>query len=206
MTGVGQGLKQNFVLSVGPDVSYRPDEYVTLHFFYNFEMLFYNDLGNGACSTPASVAASAGGCAGTAGYFRNTQTSTTETVGLSIDWRISDRLKLQGDYTLSYGSVMFGEFNGVFVKNATQSYQNVSNYPDINSVLNSVRLTATYRLADNMDLVFRAGYIALHNNDWNNTANAIQGAGSSSIATLTPGYSAPNYNVATLIAAMRVRF
>ena len=58
-----------------------------------------------------------------------------------------------------------------------QSYQNVTNYPDINSLMNSIRLTATYELAPNMELMLQGAYTCFHNNDWYDNANAIQGAG-----------------------------
>jgi Putative outer membrane beta-barrel porin, MtrB/PioB len=96
---------------------------------------------------------------------------------------------------LSYGTVMFGEFNGVFVANPTASYQNVSNYPDINSLLNSVKLTSTYQLESNVELILQGIYSSFHNNDWDNTANAIQGAGTTAISLLTPGlrHAEPQY-------------
>jgi len=49
-------------------------------------------------------------------------------------------------------------------------------------------------------------FMSFHNNDWNDTANAIQGNGSSSISLLTPGYSSPNYCVEALMAGVKVRF
>ena len=85
---------------------------MNLHFFYTYERIFFNNLGNGACSTvPIATAA----CAGTAGYFQNKYTSAVHTVGMSGDWKVTDKLKLGAEYTFAYGSVMFGEFNGVFV-------------------------------------------------------------------------------------------
>jgi hypothetical protein len=65
----------------------------------------------------------------------------------------------------------------------------VSNYPDINSLMNNVKLTATYEVAPNMDLMLQGAFTSFHNNDWNDTANAIQGAGTAAVSILTPGYS-----------------
>ena len=204
VTGVGQGVKQDFTLTLGPDFNYRPTKSLNLHVFYTFEMLFYNNTGNGSCSTVAQAATAA--CAGTVGYFQNKQTSTTHTVGASADWQVNDKLKLSGDYTVSYGTVMFGEFNGVFVANPTTSNQNVANYPDINSLMNSVRVRATYNLLPNVDLVGMASYTGFHNNDWADTANPIQGAGTSSVSILTPGYTAPKYTVYAAMAAIKLKF
>ncbi len=200
ITGVGEGIKHDYILSIGPDINYRPLTNVNLHFFYNYERLFFDNFGNGACSTAAEAATPA--CAGTVGYFQNKDTASTHTVGLSGHWQVNPKLKLGADYTFSYGSVVFGEFNGVFVPNPTQSFQNVTNYPDINSVMQNVTLTATYELAPKVGLVCRLGYASFHNNDWYDTANAIQGAGTSAISILTPGYGAPNYGIGTLLVGV----
>jgi hypothetical protein len=49
-------------------------------------------------------------------------------------------------------------------------------------------------------------FTSFHNNDWDDTANAIQGAGTSTISILTPGYNSPNYNVAAVMAGVKFRF
>jgi MtrB/PioB family decaheme-associated outer membrane protein len=203
-TGIGQGVKQDFNLTLGPDLNYRPSKDVNIHLFYTYELLFYNNTGNGACSSTTSATTAA--CLGTAGYFQNKDTSSTHTVGVSADWQVSEKLKLRGDYTVSYGTVMFGEYNGVFIGNPTLSYQNVGNYPDINSLLHNVKLTATYQLQPNVDLVLQGIFVSYHNNDWADTANAVQGNGSGSISILSPGYSAPNYNVAAIMAGANFKF
>lgn len=204
LTGVGQGIKQDYALTVGPDVTYRPTKDTNFHFFYTYELLFFNNTGNGACSTPAEAATA--GCKGTAGYFQNLYTSGTHTVGLSGEWKVDEKLKLRGEYTISYGSVMFGEYNGVFIANPTQPYQNVSNYPDIDSLMNSLKLTATYEVVPNMDLILEGIFTSYRDNNWNDTANAIQGAGSSAISILTPGYTSPNYAVGIIMTGVKFRF
>jgi len=203
LDGTGQGIKRDYALTFGPDVNYRPTNSLDIHLFYNYEMLFYNNLGNGACSTSNTTT-----CLGSVGYFQNKQTSTTNTVGISGDWHVNEKLRLRADYTLSYGSVMFAEFNGVFVATPTASYQNVSNYPDINSLMNSVKLTATYALRQDIDLILQGIYTGFHNNDWNDSANAIQGNGAAANtpSILTPGYASPNYSVVALMAGVKLRF
>ena len=124
---------------------------MNLHFFYTFEQIYFNNIGNGACSTAAQAATAA--CTGSAGFFQNKYTSNVNTIGLSGDWKVNDKLKLRGEYTFAYGSVMFGEYNGVFVPVPTPSYQNVSNYPDINSRMDMLRLTAIYKLMPQTDLL-----------------------------------------------------
>ena len=58
--------------------------------------------------------------------------------------------------------------------------------------MNSVRLTATYEVMPNVELIVQGVYTSFHNNDWNDTANAIQTAGTAAVSILTPGYAAPN--------------
>ncbi len=201
LTGVGTGVKQDYALTLGPDINYRPNPSLNFHFFYTYELLFFNNLGNGACA-----ASNTGACLGSAGYYQNKFTNGTNTVGVSTEWQVNPKLKLKGDYTVAYGSVMFGEFNGVFVPTPTQSYQNVTNYPDINSLMNCVRLTATYELMPNVDLIAQGAFTAFHNSDWNDTANAIQTAGTAAVSILTPGYPSPNYAVGMIMAGMKIKF
>jgi MtrB/PioB family decaheme-associated outer membrane protein len=204
LTGVGGGIKQDYNLTVGPSVDYRPRDDVRLHFFYIYERIFFNNIGNGACSTAAQAATAA--CLGSAGYFQNKYTSGVNTVGVSGDWKVNDRLKLGAEYTVAYGSVMFGQYNGVFVSTPTLSYQNVTNYPDINSTMNNVRLTAAYKLTPQTDLLLQATWSYYHDNNWNDTASSIQGAGSTAVSILTPGYSSPNYNVGSVMAGVKFNF
>ena len=202
--GVGEGVKQDYILSIGPDVTYRPRENVSLHLFYTYDRLFFDNRGNGACSTAADIAA--GGCTGSAGYFQNKSTSDTHTIGVSGEWKATEKLTLKADYTLSYGSVMFTQFNGVFVPNPTLSYQNVSNYPDYNSVLSTIKLMAGYKVTPTVELVGLVAYTTLHNTNWNDRASAIQSAGSTAISILTPGYTSPNYNIAAVMGGVKFRF
>jgi len=201
LTGVGTGVKQDYALTLGPDFTYRPIKTINLHAFYNYELLFFNNLGNGACA-----ASNTGACLGSAGYYQNKDTTTTQTVGLSGEWKITEKLKVKADYTLSYGSVAFAEFNGVFVALPTASYQNVTNYPDINSLMNSLRVTGSYEISPNMELVLSAAYSSYHDTNWYDDASAIQSAGTTAIAQLTPGYGQPNWSIVQLMAGMKIKF
>lgn len=216
-TGVLQGVQQDYALVLGPDFNYRPSKSLNFHAFYTFERIFFNITGNGACSTgPATTAGDFGSaaCAGAAGYFRNTDTADTHTVGVALDWQLNDKLKLRGEYTVSYGDVMFSEFNGVFVSNPTQPYQNLSNYPDINTLMHSVKLTATYQLMPNVELIGQGVWMYMNNNDWQDQANGVQTSTAINVTSgattqavlMTPGYAAPNYNILAALVGVRVKF
>ena len=202
-TGVGTGLKQYNALSLGPDLNWRPTKAVNVHFFYTYEMLFYNTQGNGNCSN-----SNTGACAGSVGYFQNKVTTTTNTVGASGEWQVNEQLKLKADTTLSYGAAMFSQFDGVFVPVATQSFQNVSNYPDIDTRMAMFRLTGTYQLTPSIELAGQVAVAYFHNNDWKDSPGTIVGTttGSSSIGFLTPGYSEPNYTEVTLMTGIKFKF
>lgn len=206
LTGTGEGVKNDYNLTVGPDVTYRPTEKTNVHFFYTYERIYFNNLGNGACASSNTGTNTSTGCNGSVGYFQNQSTSSVHTVGLSGDWKVTEKLKLGAEYTFSYGSVMFGEFNGVFIPGGTASYMNVTNYPDIDSRMHSVKLTANYEVAPGMDLLAQATWSYYRDNNFNDSASAIQGAGSNTISILTPGYGSPNFDIATIMTGVRFKF
>jgi outer membrane protein OmpA-like peptidoglycan-associated protein len=193
-TGVGQGIKQDYALVIGPDIYYQPTSNTNLHLYYTYELLFYNNQGNGACTTLPITP----DCRGTIGFFRDEYNSGTQTVGVNGEWAVNERLKLRADYTFSYGNVWFTQFNGVFVAKLTpgDSFQNVTNYPDTKSLMNNIAVSATYKLTSWIELGVQAFLMQFYNTDARNTANAIQGAGTNAINILTPGYNKPNYTEA----------
>jgi hypothetical protein len=208
ITGSGQGLKQYQSLTLGPDINWRPADKVNLHFFYTYERLYFDNFGNGNCATPAQAALTAvcGPILLNPGFFRNQDITGTNTIGVNGEWQVSEKLKLKANYTFQFGTITFNEFDGVFVPNPTQSFQNVVNYPDINSKMHDLRLTATYKLTEQIELVGLLAYSYFHNNDWNNTANPVQGGPSPTIAYLTPGYYAPNWNVVAALGGFKLKF
>jgi MtrB/PioB family decaheme-associated outer membrane protein len=200
------GITQDYNLTAGIDGNYRPAEGVNFHVYYTFEELFYNNLGNGACSS-----SNTGGCAGSAGYFQNKQTSDVQTVGLSSEWQATERLKLTEEYTFAYGAVMFGEYNGVFVPAPNQNYQNVINYPTDHTIMNAFTVKGTYKLTENVELSLGGLYSMFYDKDWRDETCAVVsttgGCGTGAkISILTPGYASPNYNVGAVMAMLKVKW
>jgi len=204
LTGQAGGVKEDSNVTVSPSINFRPRDDVLLHVFYTYERIYFNNIGNGACSTAAQAATAA--CLGSAGYFQNKYTSDVNTVGLSGNWKVSDAMKVSLEYNFAYGSVMFGQYNGVFVSNPTQSYQNVTNYPDISSRMHNLVLTADYKLSPQTDMLFRAMWSYYKDDNWYDTASSIQGAGTTAVSILTPGYGSPYYNVGAVLVGVRMRF
>ena len=206
-----EGIKSDYNLTVGIDGNYKPVEGVNLHAYYNYEQIYYNNLGNGACADSNAAPL----CTGSAGYFQNKYTSDVNTVGFNADWQATDRLKLGVNYTFSYGSVMFGQFNGVFVplNTVTQTYQNVANYPDNKSIMNALSIKATYQLAPNMEFSVAGMYSMFVEHNWQDnactpilTTGLCSGPPGTSISILTPGYVSPNFNVAGVMASLKVKW
>jgi hypothetical protein len=230
------GIKSDYNLTASIDGNYRPSDTVSFHAYYTYEQLFYNNLGNGECAdstglvAAATASAPAQYCTGSAGYFQNKYTSGVSTVGLIGEWKPMDRLKLSADYTFAYGSVLFGNYNGVYIAPASgnplaYTYQNVSNYPDENSMMNSLTVKAKYDVTDNIELGLGVGWSMFRSNNWNdqqpaveakctsNSSNTCASSGTTtttnnanSINILTPGYSSPNWNVGMVMASLKVKW
>jgi hypothetical protein len=231
-----EGIKSDYNLTASVDANYRASEGLNLHAYYTYEQLFFNNLGNGECANSTGLVAAATAtapaqyCTGSAGYFQNKYTSGVSTVGLGGQWQANDKLKLSADYTFAYGSVLFGNYNGVYIAPGSgnplaYTYQNVSNYPDENSVMNALTLKVKYDLSANVELGLGVGWSMFHSNNWNDqqpaveakcTSNATNTCASSgtttttnnanSINILTPGYSSPNWNVGVVMATLKVKW
>ncbi|GAA0546245.1 hypothetical protein FHS83_000730 [Rhizomicrobium palustre] len=203
LAGQGQGITNSTTVTMGPDINYRPTESLTLHGYYSYQRIYFDNRGNGACSESNAAAT----CAGTVGYFVNKYTTHMHSAGFSGDWKISEKLKLSSEYNLSVGSVLFGQFNGVSVANVTGTYQNVTNYPDIDSRMDDIRVTAAYQFTDNIEGALLYRYSMFNNNDWQNVPLPVIPTtnGGSAISIVNAGYGAPNYNVSTVGMTLRVK-
>jgi hypothetical protein len=206
-----EGIKHDANATASIDGNYRPDASLNFHAYYSYEEIFYDNIGNGGCSTAAQALTAA--CAGTAGYFQNKYNSGVHSVGLSAEWQATDRLKIIGSYTFGYGSVMFGNYNGVFVAAPTASYQNVVNYPDDRTIMNAVTVKGTYQLTDNVEVGAGVTYSQFYDSNWEFQACAVQAAtgvcpapAGSAIGSLTPGYGNPNYSVVMAMAVVKVKW
>jgi hypothetical protein len=201
-----EGIKHDTNFTAAIDGNYRPDASLNFHAYYSYEEIFYDNLGNGACSTAAQEATAA--CAGSVGYFQNKYNSDVHSAGLSAEWHATDRLKLSANYTFGYGAVMFGSYNGVFVSTVSQNYQNVTNYPDDHTIMNAVTLKGTYQLTDNIELGAGVQYSQFYDSNWQYQTGSVvtTTATSTTISILTPGYGNPNYSVLMAMAAVKVKW
>jgi hypothetical protein len=92
------------------------------------------------------------------------------------------------------------------VSSVTQSYQNVASYPDINSTMHDLRLTAVYHLSDKIQCSLMYEFSMFHNNDWSDLAVPVVPTTNTgtAISILSAGYSSPNYSVSTVGAVFKV--
>ncbi len=209
-----EGIESDYNFVVGIDGNYRPVEGVNLHGYYTFEQIFYKNRGNGECSSVPLP----NGCTGTVGYDQNIYTSDVNTFGVNTDWQATDRLKLGLNYMFSFGAVMFGEFNGVFVPASVLqnpatagTWENVTNYPDNRSVMNALTVKASYQLTPNMTFSVGGTYAMFLEHNWRDNActpiltnGLCAGPTGTAISILTPGYVSPNYNVGAVMASLKV--
>ena len=145
--------------------------------------------------------------------FYNKYTNDVQTVGASVEWKPTDRLKLSIEDIFAFGDVTFAEGNGVLVATPTQTYQNLQSYPSEPSVMNQLTAKVKYQLTDNVELGLGAGWSMFQMKNWQDTNCAVMlstgvcGAGSTSAANnVTPGYLSPNYNVGMVMASMKVKW
>lgn len=198
ITGAGwTGTSMDRNITAGPDVSYRLSKDVSLHSFYTFERIFFANNGNGA--TPTNVPPANG-------HFTSSTTDDVHSVGLSGDWKVTDRLKLGASYTFYYGDVSYYMYNGVVVPGApTASYQNVVPLPDVNSSMHSIKLTGQYTLTSNMSVWGGYSYDMFKDADWAYSWAPVVPT-SATGATMTTGVPNPSYHVNTVMTGMTVKF
>lgn len=203
LVGQGQGITHDSNLTLGPDINYRASSALTFHAYYTYARIYYDNRGNGNCAESTAAAT----CAGSAGFYQNKYTSSLHTAGFSSDWKITDKLKLNGEYNMSVGSVLFGQYNGVSVSTVTASYQNVTSYPDVNSRMDDIKVTAVYQFTDSIEASLMYRYSMFNNNDWQYVAAPVIATTNTStaISIVNAGYGAPNYNVSTAGMVVKMR-
>jgi len=82
----------------------------------------------------------------------------------------------------------------------------VSNYPDIKSRMDMLKLSAVYKVMPQADLLLQTTWSKYSDDNFNDYAASIQGSGSTAVGFLTPGYGPPNYNVGTIMVGVRLHF
>ena len=128
-------------------------------------------------------------------------TTNLNTVRLSGEWQATDQLKLSAEYTLSYGAVMFGQFNGVFAPPS----QCDADLPERGQLTGQQLhhehrrgVKTTYIITANMEFSLAAEYSMFDSRYYQDTTPAVvpdclptcgcTAAEKATVAILTPGY------------------
>lgn len=209
------GTKRDANATIGPDVSYSPTKAVSVHLFYNYEQIYYVNMGNGCPAGGGTTAATSttGRCTSSANFAPNgfgysaATTDSVHTAGLAGDWKVTDRLKIGADYTFSYGDVGYNMYDGISIANSTLSYANNNiSLSNVTSSMHSVKLHGEYQLADNISLLAGYGFDLYKDNDWSYGWNPVVLTNATTINTLTSGESQNSYRVHSIYTAIRFKF
>ncbi len=202
------GLRSNYNLAVGPDVSWQVSSAVSAHAYYTYQQIYYNQSSiyqsPGAPSIPAPTASNT---QYSVPYNAQT-TDSVHTLGANVDWQaIPSTLKLSIDYNFSYGDTAYalGEgmvaYGGAITSPTFKPSVTLQQLPDVKSMLSVISLHGEYDFTPAMTVMFGYAWERFTYKDF------MVGTGSTQYANaLLPGTLAPNDSVHVVSAGMRLRF
>ncbi|MGO8866012.1 MAG: MtrB/PioB family decaheme-associated outer membrane protein [Alphaproteobacteria bacterium] len=196
------GLRSNDSISLGPDLTWEPTDDLTLHGYYTYQRVYYNQ--NDVYWTTSTC--NANGFTSTAacnGQWNGKTTDQVHTVGFEADWKaIPDKLKIKLSYNLSYGDTNFVISDGGALALGAPANASLvtAPLPDVVSLLNSLNLRAEYALRPDITLFAGDTLERLDYQDWAYTASTIYSTG------LLPGDSKPSYFINLFLMGVRYRF
>ncbi|MDB4516970.1 MtrB/PioB family outer membrane beta-barrel protein, partial [Crocinitomicaceae bacterium] len=166
------GLTEAKGTSYSVDLSYFINEDLTTTAYYTREKLESDQAGNLG-----------------ADWFMDDE-NATHTTGVGINWAaIPDKLDIGAD-------LVYLDYTGKI------NYDNVADYPDLESTLKSVRLHGTYRMKDNISLKLAYRYEDYSEDDW-----AKDGIGVDTLPTvLGLGADTQDYDAHVIAASIRYDF
>ena len=202
------GLRSNYNLSVGPDVSWQVSNDITAHAYYTYQQIYYNQSSiyqsPGAPSIPAPTATNT---QYSVPYNAKT-TDSVHTFGANVDWAaIPNTLKLSLDYNFSYGDTAYalGEgmvaYGGAITSPTFGPSITMQQLPDVKSMLSVISLHGEYSITPAITVMFGYAWERFTYKDF------LVGTSSTQYANaLLPGTLAPNDSVHVVSAGMRFRF
>ena len=196
------GLRSNSSVSLGPDVTWQPTDDLTLHGYYTYQRVYYNqnDVYWSTATCNANGFTTTAACNG---EWNGKTTDQVHSVGFDAEWKaIPDKLKFKLGYNLSYGDTAFVISDGGALALGAPANASLvtAPLPDVVSLLNSLNLRAEYNLRP--DITLYAGDILerLDYQDWAYTASTIYSTG------ILPGDSKPSYFINVFFMGVRYRF
>jgi MtrB/PioB family decaheme-associated outer membrane protein len=193
------GMRNNRNLSIGPDVGWEVSKDLSLHAFYTYQQLYFDEsaLWQGGSGTSAYYVP-----------FHIADTNSVQTAGVTADWKvIPNKLKVTFDAALSYGDTAYGlGASGESVGSAINSWATlgtaaVSSLPDVTSTLITIGVRGEYELNPTTTLMIGYNFERFNYKDYVNNIGATQYAGA-----FVPGTVNPNEAVHVISAAVRMRF
>lgn len=197
------GLRSNYNVSAGPDISWQVTKDVNIHAYYMYERYFFNQNDSywttSTCNKDGvTISASCNG------VWNGKTTDENHTAGINFAWQvIPDVFKITTDYTFNFGNAAYSIANGGLL--ALGGVANVSNVtapgPSVRSTLNTLTVMGEYRLRENMTLLGAYTFANFSTNDFAYRQGATQYTNA-----LFSGDSKPTYNIHVVLAALRVNW
>ncbi len=183
------GMTNNHFVDVGPDISYQPTQNITAHFFYDYQIIFYDNRGLASPSTPSSA---------TNPLWSNGTTNTVHTASTEGTWQVSDTWRLGASDNFSYGNTSFNIADGLgYIPTittsgsqlATQLLYQIVPLQDVKSTLNTFQVHAEYQFRPGTTLWLGYTFERFISNDytWNVAPTTYGNA-------LLPGDTNPSYS------------
>jgi hypothetical protein len=202
------GLRSNYNVSVGPDVSWQASTSVNLHAYYTYQQIYYNQSSiyqsPGAPATPAPTA-------GNTQYsvpYNAKSTDSVHTLGVNVDWQaIPDKLKIVFDYNLSTGNTAYAMGEGVVAYGGAITSPTfapsiaMKALPDVKSMLSVISVHGEYTFNPKVTLFAGYAWERFTYKDFLTGTSATQYANA-----ILPGTLAPNDSIHVLTAGVRMRF
>jgi MtrB/PioB family decaheme-associated outer membrane protein len=196
------GNARDYVASIGSDLTYSPTARLSGTLFYTYDEIYYGNRGAGA---PYWI---------NGGYgWSASSTDTLHTVGLSTDYKISDKAKVSFAYTYATGDVAYNLFDGVTTTSCTPAcgvssaaFVNVVAPPTIGTTMHSLMVNGQYEVSPRVTLIGGYQYSMFKDQDWAYTAWQSVTQTSATGYQVTSGAQAPVDHVSVVIARVRVKF
>jgi MtrB/PioB family decaheme-associated outer membrane protein len=174
------GVNNDYSITIGPDLNYRVTKDFDVHLFYTYLRTYR-----------AMRALNSNGSTTLADQYGESTTYDIHTAGISATRQFSPKLKVGLDYVFSYGNLGFAQSGTWDTGYAGDPQLNVR------STDNTLRLHASYDYSANLAIYLAYQFDSLDMNDWSKVTNAYQ---------VLTGDVPPQYNVSTVIAALKFKF
>ena len=189
------GMRNNHNFSVGPDIAWDITKALSLHAFYNYQEIYYDESAlytTGSLSLPFKIA----------------DTDSAQTLGVDVEWKaIPNKLKITLNGNLAYGDTAYALGEGVvpltFTTNSwtTIGAITVTPLPAVTSMMYSLSMRGEYTINPNTSVLFGYAFERFNYKDFANNIGATQYANA-----FLPGTANPNEAVHVFSAAVRMRF